>query len=115
MNRDEALNVCTVMATAWPYPEWEEGRLELWVAALADEDADAAHEAVVQAVRELDRAPSVAWLLEAMRAASTAQQFGLPESSETPTPRDVSLQRLSEAREAMSAALAAASSGEGKG
>lgn len=101
MTRDEALNTITIMATAWPYPEWEKGRVELWVAALIDRDAEAVNDAIVQAVRELDRCPSVAWVLEAARGRESREQFGLPESSATPASKETALAGLAAARAAL--------------
>jgi hypothetical protein len=85
MNRDEALNVITIMATAWPYPEWDEGRVELWCAALNDADGADAALAAVKAVKSLDRAPTV----------------GLPESSATPASKETALAGLAAARAAL--------------
>lgn len=102
MNRDQALNVCTAMAAAWPYPEWDKGRVELWVAVLLEEDAEAAEAAVVQAVRECDRAPSVAWMLEAIASNDRSEErFGLPESSEVPASKDTALAAIRAAREVL--------------
>lgn len=106
MNRDEALNVITVMATAWPYPEWEEGRVELWVAALVDADAQDCGLAAVAAVKSLDRAPTVAWLLnEARSEAAKREPFGPPQLAEPPASKETALAGISAARAALAAAV----------
>jgi hypothetical protein len=86
MNRDEALNVITIMATA----------------ALNDADGADAALAAVKAVKSLDRAPTVAWLLEAARAEGAHREpFGLPESSATPASKETALAGLAAARAAL--------------
>lgn len=102
MNRDEALNVVTVMATAWPYPEWEEGRVELWVAALLEEDAIDAQEVAVEAVRTREKAPSVKWFLEGLDAARRRNApSGPPELEAPPASKDTALAGIAAARAAL--------------
>lgn len=102
MTRDEALNVITVMVTAWPYPEWEEGRVELWVAALLDEDAIDAQQVAVEAVRTREKAPSVKWFLEGLEAARRRRDDGGPlELEAPPTSKDSALAAIAAARAAL--------------
>lgn len=102
MNRDEAIDVITALAAAWPHPEWEEARIELWVAALGDGDAAAGQAAVVQAVRELERCPTVAWMLEAMDAFERrADVWSPPELEQPVATKERALAGLAAARAAL--------------
>lgn len=102
MNRQEALDVITAMAAAWPYPEWEESRIELWVAALEAEDVDAARAAVVQTVRERDTCPSIAWFLEAIDFAEKAGDLWKPTELEAPAAsKETALAAIAAARAAL--------------
>lgn len=102
MTRDEALNTITIMATAWPYPEWDEGRVELWCSALADEDPTDAQEVAVEAVRTREKAPSVKWFLEGLDAARRRNAPSGPLELEAPVAsKDTALAGLAAARAAL--------------
>lgn len=102
MTRYEALNVITVLVTAWPYPEWEEGRVELWVAALEPEDAIDAQEVAVEAVRTRERAPSVKWFLEGVEAVRRRNLPSGPPELEAPVAsKETALAGLAAARAAL--------------
>lgn len=103
MNRQEVLDLVTPMALAWPYPEWDDARLELWVQALADLDfTDAARVVVANAVRTREKAPEVAWIRKAIRAELTKDDMGGPPALESPpASKESALAAIREARAAM--------------
>lgn len=102
MNRQEAIDVCTVMGLAWPYPEWEEARIELWVAALMEHDYESAQVAVTDAVRTRDKAPSVSWLATAIRAVERRDDMGGPRALEAPpATKETALAAIAAARESI--------------
>lgn len=68
MNDREAAQVLATLTEAWPWADWPEGTISLWLAAISAYPLNAAATAAGQAIRELDRPPSIAWFHRAARA-----------------------------------------------
>lgn len=109
MNPNEAAQVLHVLTSAWPWAEWPDSTIELWMVALAPHDREHAVTAARRAVRELDRPPTIAWFHHAAVAERDRDNVYVPEltEGEVSPERGAELARL--AREALRDARRAAS------
>lgn len=101
MNIHEARKVLHVLTAAWPWAEWPEDHLELWMVALQAHTFDAARAAAGRAVRELDRPPSVAWFHSAAAAERDRDATYVPELEAAPVDKEQGKRLAAEARAAL--------------
>lgn len=101
MNVTEARQVLQVLMAAWPWADWPEDHVELWLAALAPHQYEPARAAAVQAVKELERPPTVAWFHKACRAEAERHVEYRPELEEAPVDVEQGKRLAAAAREAL--------------
>jgi hypothetical protein len=101
VNIHEARKVLHVLTAAWPWAEWPEDHLELWMVALQAHEFAAARNAAGRAVRELDRPPSVAWFHQAANAERDRDSTYTAELEAAPVDKEQGKRLAAEARAAL--------------
>lgn len=101
MNVTDARQVLQVLIAAWPWAEWPDETVELWLAALSPYEPEHARAAAVQAVRELEMPPPIAWFHKACRAERERLTEYRPEIEAAPVDKEQGKRLAAEARAAL--------------
>lgn len=101
MTPHEAALVLSHLTGAWPWADWPDEHVELWLAALAPYEQPDALAAAHLAAATLDRPPTIAWMHATTRAQRDRNTRGLPELEAPPLTRERAAERLDEVRRAL--------------
>lgn len=101
MNVNEARQVLNRLMAGWPWAEWPEDHVALWLAALRPHDLAPAKAAAERAVLEMERPPSIAWFHKAAIAEREREQVYRPELEAAPVDKEQGKRLAAAAREAL--------------
>jgi len=103
MTRDDAITIVEMVVCSWPGQTWDVDRLESYINAIIDWDAEVTTKAVARAVQALKYRPSVAELREYVQVERRAQQASAKPHPNVPSfrfPKPEWVERWERARKA---------------